>query len=377
MNSEIELNLNEAEFEQPLATYRIDLSCEPVDDSANSKVSIHDPVNDIGFELGRIEFALAQLFNGQRTFADISQCAKVQLRVNVSEDKLKTFQHKLVDLGILVVEGQQAGLTRDPATGITYGPLKRYFLINLIQMNPQSLLDGIYKRGAWLCSKSFFVVMMALICWAFFDLFNQWARFQQDLISVYTDSLSWLIWHYPVILTSIAIHELGHALSCRHYKVQVNDFGIGVYLLLATGWVRPVQKTWSKLTGGQRATTILMGPIASLLYAAVGILIWRWSDANTAMNSMAVVMVVASSLSLIPTLLPMFNGDTYLALTEYFEQPRLRQRSVKYCRDKVRGKASQVTTNEARLYWSVCVATLLGWVLAWWGVALMVKRIID
>ena len=158
MNIEIELNLNKAEFDQPFATYRTDLSCGPTDDSPHSKISIHDPNNDISFELGRIEFTLAQLFNGQRSFTDISQCAKEQLRINVSEAKLKAFQHKLVHLGILVIEGQQSGLTRDPATGITYGPLKRYFLINLIQMNPEPILNSIYNRASWLCSKSFFVV---------------------------------------------------------------------------------------------------------------------------------------------------------------------------------------------------------------------------
>ncbi|MFH7611862.1 hypothetical protein RA272_31155, partial [Pseudomonas syringae pv. tagetis] len=48
---------------------------------------------------------------------------------------------------------------------------------------------------------------------------------------------------------------------------------IRIYLLLATGCLRPDQEQWSSLTRYQRIVTILAGPLDSLVYANTGIVI--------------------------------------------------------------------------------------------------------
>lgn len=362
--------------DEALCRYRDELICEPIAESEKPKFRIYDPQNDITYELGQAELALARLFNGERALIQVQQVALERLRASLSLQKLAAFQSRLLQLGLLTYNGESGGLKRDPATGITYGPLKRYLLVNLVKMNPQNGLDRLYRLAPWLCAPIFNALLLLFVGVAFAYLFSQWAQFSQDVIATYTQSWSWLVWHYPVILSSIAIHELGHALSCRHYRVRVTDFGIGVYTLLATGWVRPEQRAWSALTPGKRAITVLMGPVASFYYAAVGIVIWGSTAAGSPFHDMAVVMIIASCLSLIPTLLPIFNGDTYLALTEFFNQPRLRQRALRYCRQRLAGKSTE-NDQDSRLYWLVSVLTVLGWVLAWCGIAMMIIRLIP
>lgn len=356
--------------------YRDELISEPVDGAAKRRYRIYDPENDIAYELGRKELMLATLFNGERSPSDIQQMVNERLGVTISLEKLASFQERLLKLGLLAHGGERGGLTRDPATGITYGPLKRYLLINLIKMDPQPGLDSLYRRADWLCAPWLNFTLLLFVVMAFAYLFSHWAQFGNDVLETYIHSWSWLAWHYPVILSSIAIHELGHALSCRHYQVRVTDFGIGVYTLLATGWVRPEQQSWSALSPANRAITILMGPVASFYYAAIGIVVWGITDAHSVFHDMGVVMIVASCLSLIPTLLPIFNGDTYLALTEFYNQPRMRQRSLRYCRHRLTGK-SIPPDKDHRMYWLVSVFTVLGWLLAWGGIATMIFRILP
>ncbi|CAI0751522.1 M50 family metallopeptidase [Serratia ficaria] len=356
--------------------YRDELICEPVVGNEKPKFRIYDPQNDIAYELGKTELALARLFNGERTVEQVQWAAQDRLQATITLSKLVAFQTRLLQLGLLTHSGQRGGLKRDPATGITYGPLKRFLLITLVKMNPQSGLDSLYRRVPWVCAPLFNALLLFAVGGAFGLLFSQWPQFSRDVMTTYTQSWLWLAWHYPVILSSIAIHELGHALSCRHYRVRVTDFGIGVYTLLATGWVRPEQRTWSALSPGKRAITILMGPAASFYYAAVGIVIWGITGVGSPFHDMAVVMIVASCLSLIPTLLPIFNGDTYLALTELFNQPRLRQRALRYCRQRLVGKSTEDDKN-SRLYWLVSLFTALGWVLAWCGIAMMIFRLLP
>ncbi|MDX7986308.1 peptidase M50 [Xenorhabdus sp. 12] len=350
--------------------------CEPLTGAAKPKFRIYDPNNDITYELGQAELALARLFNGERTLEQVQLLAQERLRAAISLPKLVVFQTRLLQLGLLAYNGQNGGLKRDPATGITYGPLKRFLLVNLVKMNPQRGLDSLYRLAPWLCAPAFNALLLLIVGVALGYLFSQWSQFSLDVMVTYTQSWSWLAWHYPVILSSIAIHELGHALSCRHYRVRVTDFGIGVYTLLATGWVRPEQRTWSALSPGKRAITILMGPVASFYYAAVGIVVWGTTAASSPFHDMGVVMIVASCLSLIPTLLPIFNGDTYLALTEFFNQPRLRQRALRYCRQRLSGNHPE-DEKDSRLYWLVSLLTALGWILAWCGIVMMIIHLLS
>lgn len=354
--------------------YRDELICEPASGGSKLKYRVYDPINDISYEIGHIELELATMFNGDRSLFEIQQLSKTYHNFSISLEKLKNFQARLLQLGLLTHIGGKEGITRDPATGITYGPLKRYMLINLVKMNPQRGLDILYSQAYWLCTPRLNSLLLTVTAAGFLYLFYHWPVFIRDVFSIYTESWDWLIWHYPAALSSIAIHELGHALSCRHYRVRVTDFGIGVYILLATGWVRPEQREWSRLSPLKRAVTILMGPIASLYYTVLGVAIWSYAEVGSTLHSMGVVMIIVSSLSLVPTLLPIFNGDAYLALTEFFNQPRLRQRALRYCRQRLAGKPTN-PDKDHRLYWLVTGLTVLGWLLAWYVIVMMIFRI--
>lgn len=352
----------------------------PPADSVSGRYNLYDPRNDIGFELGRAEYSLALLFNGQRSLQDIAEAALAQLRIKVSPEKLVQFERKLLNLKLLSSEqtAHKKDL-RDPATGITYGPLKEHLLINLVKTDPQPLLDHIYRLAPWCCRAVFILPLLALALASFVYLGMHFGTFMADVSQTYVHSYRWLLWHFPVILTSIALHELGHAMACRHYGVKVNDFGIGIYLLLATGWVRPVQTQWSQLPLNQRVITILAGPLVSLLYAGVGIGLWAmFRDSEGVLPALFVVMIVASFISLVPTLLPIFNGDTYLAITEMLGQPRLRQRAFNHVKRHWRSAPVEaVSPALRRLYWSTFLLTCLGWVIAWCFTAATLIRLFN
>lgn len=351
----------------------------PAADSLVQRYHIYDPSSDLGFELGKSEYSLALLFDGQRSHSDIMVAALAHYRMKVSPEKLAQFERKLLNLKLLrSAHTAQENNLRDPATGITYGPLKEHLLVNLVKTNPQPLLDHLYRWAPWCCRATFNVPLLVLALASFVYLGMHFDVFMADAAATYLHGYNWLIWHFPVILTSIALHELGHAMACRRYGVAVNDFGIGIYLLLATGWVRPVQKQWSQLPLNQRVITILAGPMVSLMYAGAGIVLWAlYRDTQGIFPALFVVMVVASFISLIPTLLPIFNGDTYLAIIECLEQPRLRQRAFNYVRRSRRTALEPLSPQLRRLYWSTFVLTCLGWVIAWCFTAFTVIRLFN
>ncbi len=353
----------------PALSFRLDLRVYPPrPDNGDSHYTIYDPVNDLSYFFGANELMVARLFDGQRSLTDIMTYLESQHQRRMPLEKLAAFEKRLHQLVILSVPGAVPDArVRDPAAGISYGPLKSLLVIPLLRMQPAALLDYVYGRFGWLCSRVFVLSGLLAILAAIAVVVLRYGEFSSDVVAVYGNGIGWLAWHYPVVVASIAVHEMGHALACRLYRVRVTDFGIAIYLLMATGWARPLQGDWKALARRERMVTIVMGPYASLLFSAVGVVQWLVTSPGSAWHTLSIVMTVSASLSLVPTLLPIFNGDTYLALTEYLRVPRLRQRAFQYVKETLRSRKHEDSPTPRRraLYWTTVVATLLGWVLAW------------
>ena len=353
---------------------------EPAEDSVDQHYIIYDPVSDISYSLGKNEWLVCQLFNGIKSCKDIAELLQEQFHYTVDSEKIKIFEHRLKNINLITIDGAPpSSVARDPATGISYGPLKDKLTIPLLNIQPEALINAVYSGLPWLCSRFSVVFGLVLITVALLVISFSFADFSKDVANVYGNGIGWLLWHYPVIIVSIAVHEMGHALACRAYNVRVTSLGIAVYLIMATGWARPVQIEWEKISQQQRAITIIMGPYASLLFSAVGFLIWSIPSVSEFWHTLGIVMMVSSTISLLPTLLPIFNGDTYLALTEYFAEPRIRQRAFQYVKSVIYKKSSYSNLSLSRrtTYWTVVLGTGIGWGLSWFFLLFFISKIVS
>ncbi len=334
------------------------------------RCTVYDQSSDVSYSLGLAEVRLARRFDGQRELCDIARCLLVEEGRVVSIEKLQTFQARLLELDLLTDESlshtQSKRTRRDPALGITYGPLKARLMINLIRFDPSATLDLIYRGAPFLCAGWFIALLSTLIFGMVATvLFGNAVPFWQDVVRVYQGGVLLLVTHYAVVVLSSLLHEFGHALACRHYRVRITELGVAVYLLLATGWARPVQREWSALSRWQRIVTILMGPFVSLVFAACGVLLWCIVPAHSWLASVAIVMAISASAAIVPTLLPIFNGDAYLALTEWIGVPGLRSEAFQYVGSVLRNKPQAFSVQRKCLHWSVVTGTCAGWLVAW------------
>ena len=346
---------------------------------ADRRYTVYDPVTDLSYFLGPRELMIARLFDGRRSVADVAACAAGELHSEVPLQKVEALQNRLMQYGLLEEPGSaRHRRVRDPAAGISYGPLKSLLMVPVLRIDPGVFLDRLYRRFAWLCTPAFVGVGLAVMLLAIAVLLPAGGDFLGDAGAIYGNGPHWLLWHYPVVVVSILLHEVGHALACRHYRVRITDFGVAVYLLLATGWARPLQRDWESIPRSQRLVAIAMGPYVSLLFAAAGVLLWRWGPEGV-LHTAAVVAAVSSTLALIPTLLPMFNGDAYLALTEMAGVPRLRQRAFRYAKLLCTGGCQEEHLSRGRkwLYAFVIFAAVAGWLAVWALLVYMVLLVLP
>ncbi len=334
---------------------------------------LRDRDSEESFVLGKRELLVARMFDGRCSIDQIVERLREEHAARASAATIKQFEERMLTLGILTdpsrPSASRAANPRSQSAGITYGPFKRVLMITLFRFDPHGMLDMMIARMPWLASRTAFGAFGALIAAACVMLGLNGHAFAHDLVTVYSTGFAWIPIHYAVVIASIVVHEFGHALACRAYRVRVTEIGVAVYVVIATGWAWPVQREWSRLDKTARVVTIFAGPFASLVFAAVAVFVWEWAAPGSAGRYAAMVAIASPSLALIPTLLPIFNGDGYLAMTEFLNMPRLRQRAFSALTALVRGRRVSLTRRETLTYTAMVIGTLGGWLIVWATVA--------
>lgn len=334
---------------------------------------LRDRVSEESFVLGKRELLVARMFDGTCSIDQIVERLREEHAVRASAATVKQFEERMLALGILTdpsrPSASRSGKPRSQSAGITYGPFKRVLMITLFRFDPHDMLDAMMRRMPWLATRTAFGAFGMLVAAACVMLGLNGRAFGHDLVTVYSTGFAWIPIHYAMVIASIVVHEFGHALACRAYRVRVTEIGVAVYVVIATGWAWPVQREWSRLDKTARAVTIFAGPFASLVFAALAVFVWQWAEPGSAARYAATVAIASPSLALIPTLLPIFNGDGYLAMTELLNMPRLRQRSFSAFMSLVRGRRVSLTRRETLTYAAMVIGTLGGWLIVWANVA--------
>jgi len=335
---------------------------------ADGRIRIHDPVSDLSWNLGRTEYAVATLIDGRRSVEEIAAELVLRENVHVRLERITAFIERLRILGMLV-DREERQRRRDGFAGLSYGPWKTRLLVSLLDIDPTQLLAGISRSAPWLLTRAAVLTGIAIIVAALALILSHWAAVGTTAAGL--ARAPWVvIAYYPIAIASILLHELGHALACHRYGVRTRRLGAGVYVPFVTGWSRPEQESWEALPRNARVVTIVMGPLVSFFVAGIGAIAWVIADALGASGfaSFGLLVAIISAAGTIPTLLPIFNGDGYLLVTELCDAPGLRQRSWRYVGALVRGerrRTATVSRRDALLALAVVGGTIASWGLAW------------
>ncbi|MBF0127368.1 MAG: HlyD family efflux transporter periplasmic adaptor subunit, partial [Magnetococcales bacterium] len=131
-----------------------------------------------------------------------------------------------------------------------------------------------------------------------------------------------------VVLGAIAVHEMGHGLTCKHFGGEVDDMG---FLLLA---FQPclyanVNDAWLFENSRHKFYVALAGVWFELVLCAFAVFIWTVSDVDATLGRVSFILVtVATASSLFLNLNPLMKFDGYYILSDLLEIPNLRQNAI-------------------------------------------------
>jgi putative peptide zinc metalloprotease protein len=301
---------------------------------------VKDPATHKYFRFRALEIAVMQEFDGKRSVAEIA-VALTESGVPIKAGVVENFARKLKEMGlierslsersVLLLERMRADRRRrlKPDTAYRGSLLRMRWSIG----DPDQWLERMLPRVRFMFTPAFvggsillFLVYTA-ICAA------NWPVFSDALARLYTPSrytVGLIATFYLTGIVIIAIHELGHAFTCKYFGGKVNEMG-AMLIYFEPAFYCNVNDSWTFPELRQRMWVTAAGSWIQMVIAALAAIVWWFTTPGTLVNDIAVTGVLIGGITtVLANANPLIPLDGYYALSDYLEVPNLRQRAFGY-----------------------------------------------
>ncbi|MBF0621122.1 MAG: HlyD family efflux transporter periplasmic adaptor subunit [Magnetococcales bacterium] len=200
-------------------------------------------------------------------------------------------------------------------------------------VDPNALFDRIIDKLRWIWSPWGVRATFVLMALAILVVVSQGDRFINDLERVFFQSQSGL-WGFMgvwiVALGAIALHEVGHGLTCKHYGGDVDEMG---FLLLAFNpcLYCNVNDAWLFEENRHKIYVALAGVWFEMILGAFAAFIWVLVDSDNPVGMICfILMCISTASSLFMNLNPLMKFDGYYILADMLEVPNLRENAISW-----------------------------------------------
>ncbi len=315
---------------------RRDLQSRPVALGGRATFVVTDPVSGESFHLSAQEHRLLETLGEPTTLRELQRIVEQEFapeRVSISA--LDRFVRRMYEQGLLAsnAAGQGAelfdrGQRRRRRSRRTR--LLQVLAIRLGSFPAGSLVDRLYAAGRWMFSPWALVAAAALVLYA-----GGVAIAQAPAIAARLPALEELARpsRLPLWLAAIAgvkvLHELGHALTCRHFGARPREMGV-LLLAGAPALYCDVSDAWRLPSRWQRMAVSSAGMAVELVIAATALLVWHYATPGPLSALCLSLMVVCSVGTLVVNANPLLRYDGYYLLSDWLETPNLAGRARGY-----------------------------------------------
>jgi putative peptide zinc metalloprotease protein len=194
--------------------------------------------------------------------------------------------------------------------------------------NPTPLLDRLTALRRLIFHPAVLLSCLALLAAGIIHAATEWAAIRSyAAINLLTPRYLFLTWAaYPFIK---AVHELGHAMTVRHWGGEVKEAGVTFFLLVPAPYVDASAAT-AFGSKWQRAAVSSAGILVELLLAAIALFVWSAVENGAVRDLAFVVMVIGGLSSIVFNANPLLRFDAYYILSDLLELPNLATRSQRW-----------------------------------------------
>jgi putative peptide zinc metalloprotease protein len=312
---------------------RPDLCIAPQEYASRRYWLVKDPVALRYYHLGEEEHAVLAMLDGRTSLLEMQRRFQADFApLQVTLEQLYSFVGHLAQLGLLLVEspGQTEALLERRIRRRRSAWLETATSVLAIRfrgVDPEPLLRWLGLRCTWLFSPWFLGACLALVAGAVilaalcFDVLA--AKLPEMRAFLSPGNLLWLA---VCMALAKGLHELGHALTCKHFGGACHE--IGILLLVFTPCLYcNVSDVWLFANKWHRIAVSAAGILVEIVLASACLFLWWFSEPGLA-NTLFLNMVVVCSVN---TLLlngnPLLRYDGYYVLADLIEVPNLSQQA--------------------------------------------------
>jgi len=301
---------------------------------------VEDPVTLQFFRLGAQECFVLLALDGHISLAELKRRFENEFYpLRIGKYQLHRFLHHLHQLGLIVSDtsGQGAVLARR-ALRQSHNTFRSSLLsplaIRLPGISARRPIDWLYNRLSVLFHPLMLGMYAILVISATALVIVDFDRFLSHLPTV-NQFFRWdtMGMFAVALVTTKALHELGHALVCRHVGGRPREIGVMLLAFMPTLYC-DVSDVWRVRSTIARIWVSLAGMIVELIVAAIFTLIWWFSEPGPLHDFALRVMFLCSVSTLLFNANPLVRCDGYYILSDLADLPNLWQESRSLWRNR-------------------------------------------
>lgn len=297
---------------------------------------LKDPVSHKYFRFKPLEIMVMQTLDGERTVAEAAE-ALAEEGVPVTESVLSPFVESLSRMGLLVRSlGERSVLElerlRAERRHRSRPPLFKGELMRMrwSLADPDHAFDRWLPRLGFFFSPAFLVLSVALFAVYLLIIGLKWTEFRGEFLSLYRPgdyTLGKIIVLWGTGLFIIAVHEIGHGVTCKHFGGRVHEMG-AMLMYFQPAFYCNVNDAWTFPDLSARLWVTAAGCWIQMVLAAFGAIVWWMAAPGTLVSQVAVAAVLMGGVTTVfANANPLMPLDGYYALSDWLEIPNLRQRA--------------------------------------------------
>jgi len=305
----------------------------------NSYIAIiKDPVKKKYFRFEEEEYFVMRHLDGIKTAEDIAHLYNRQFYDNLTGEDIEEFIAHIKDNDLL--EKDLAALNT-----FLYEQLKEqrkskirqakgsalYFRVPLV--DPNTFFSKVMPYIQWFWARPCIMFMNLVMISAVIVLFQNYGDFKAGMAHIFdftSQSVLQLFILWATVMSVIAIHELGHGLTCRRFGGECHEIGF-LFMFFTPCMYANVNDAWLFENKQHRLYVTFAGCFIEFLVGSIAVYVWVLTQQGAMINMLAFKVIVVCFFSAIfMNFNPLMKFDGYFALSDYLEMPNMRDRSKEY-----------------------------------------------
>ncbi len=286
------------------------------------------------------QWQLASLFDGVRSYDDISQAFEKETGIPLAEEEIRTFAENMDEDGFWYKDPQEKNIAMNEKLAAQRSRrASGQASFNVVHMSfsawdPDRYLTMLDRKiGKYVFNRWMVLAAVGMFCFEIIVFITKWNVIGPDIPVYYNfskKSFGDLVEFWWMLMAIGFIHESSHGLTCKHYGGEVHSMGL-MFLYLTPAFYVDVTESWVSASRLQRMATIIAGIWIEMMVCSIAVLIWTNTQSGSWLHEFCYKLILLTGLAVVVVNMnPLIKLDGYYFLAEWVRVPDLKERSTSF-----------------------------------------------